>query len=471
MALATLLHKIDIPCTDERRIAGISDDSRQVGENWIFLARRGTMNNGEDYVQAALSKGAVVVWEKENGEHCYHCDDILRAQTILLDAFYQEPWRHLCVIGVTGTNGKTSVSALLAQMFALLGKKTMVIGTGHIRYENQDIPMDNTTPSACTLAAYFHMAETHAIPIVIMEVSSHAIDQKRIGFIRFDYIIYTNITSDHLDYHITRTHYQYTKLKLRHYLKRNGIIIVNHDDPSLHPLYDFHDHKIVTIGVKQAHLQLSDLKLKPYGSAFCFQQEAYSMRLLGVHNVYNVAQCLVVLHAYGTTRQKRQAVVASLHGVKGRMEVHEMHHRYVIVDYAHTASSLQMLLQIGNEIKERKLIVVCGCGGNRDRSKRSQMANIALTYADTAIFTSDNPRYEPPHQILSDMIQAASGPYEIFENRRCAIKYAVKIAQERDIIMIAGKGDEQYQSINGKQYPFGDWECAKQMLEDERYED
>ncbi len=449
---------------------GISDDSRIVMANWLFLARQGSRENGALYAQEALNKGAVVLWEEEDGINCYHCEDMEKAQITLLRTYYHDPCKHLTVIGVTGTNGKTSVSHLLAQMMVQMGREVMLIGTGHIRYGDQDIEIDNTTPSACTLAYYFHLALHQRCHVLIMEVSSHAIDQKRIGFIRFDHVIYTNITSDHLDYHITKTHYRYTKFKLRNYLKRNGSIIVNHDDISLHPLYDLKDHKIISVGTKEAHLQISDIHLKPTGSSFLLEKEAYETKLIGYHNVINIAQCLAILHVHSIALPLRQSIVSSLHGIGGRMELHEFQSRYVIIDYAHTASALQTLLETVKPLKEKRMIVICGCGGDRDRSKRSEMAKIALAYGDIIIFTTDNPRSEPPYQILFDMIQGIEDGYEIFENRRYAIKYAVKIAQEHDIIVIAGKGDERYQSIDDKRYPFSDLECIKQMLEDKRYE-
>lgn len=470
ITLEKLFQQIQIKTADKRIILGISDDSRIIQKDWLFLARKGTAQNGADYVQEALKKGAVVLWEQENALNCYHCEDIIKAQAALLRLYYDDPCRHLQVIGVTGTNAKTSVSNLLAQMLQEMNKQVMIIGTGAIRFLDQEIAIDNTTPSACILAYYFHQAILHHLSAIIMEVSSHAIDQNRIGFIRFDAVIYTNIASDHLDYHITRTHYQYTKLKLRNYLKRNGILIVNHDDASLHPLYSFYDHKVVTVGVKQAHFQIAEIKLKPSGSSFQLQNIPYEMSLLGIHNIYNVSQCLVILHEMSIRQEKRQQIVKALHPVNGRMEIHKCGKAYAIIDYAHTASSLSALLQTVNQIKERRMLVICGCGGNRDRTKRREMAQIALDYGDFVIFTTDNPRGEAPHQILYDMTHALKGSYEIFENRFCAIKYAVKIAQEHDIIVIAGKGDERFQVFHNKKYPFSDQEALRKALEDIHYE-
>lgn len=470
ITLAKLFQKLQIETCDHRVILGISDDSRIVKKDWLFLARKGTLQNGLAYAQEALNKGAVVLWEREARENCYHCEDIIKAQAVLLRAYYDDPSRHLQVIGVTGTNAKTSVSNLLAQMLRGMNREVMMIGTGAIRFFDQRIAIDNTTPSACILGYYFHQAMIRGISTVIMEVSSHAIDQNRIGFIRFDAVIYTNITSDHLDYHITRTHYQYTKLKLRKFLKRNGVLIVNHDDESLHPLYSFNDHKVVTVGTKQAHFQISDIVLKASCSSFRLQNTHYEMNLLGIHNVYNAAQCLVVLHEMGIGSKKRQQAVKKLHFVSGRMEIHPIADSCVIIDYAHTASSLTALLQTASQLKERSMLVICGCGGDRDRFKRTQMAQIALQYGDFVIFTTDNPRNELPHQILYDMIKDLDGNYEIFENRFCAIKYAVKLSHEHDIIVIAGKGDERFQVFRQKKYPFSDQEALRKALEDIQHE-
>lgn len=462
--LMELFQSININCEDQRIIRGISDDSRIIQKDWIFLARKGETQNGEDYAETALSKGAVVLWELSDQKDCYHCDQLVETQAKLLNIFYHHPCDHLCVIGVTGTNGKTSVSEIMAQMFTAIGKKTMVIGTGHIQYEDQKIEINNTTPSACVLAYYFSIAVAHEIPVLIMEVSSHAIDQRRIGFIRFDYVLYTNISSDHLDYHITRTHYQYTKFKLRNYLKQEGLMIVNHDDQSLHPLYDFNDYKIITVGQRQAHLQISDVRLTIEGSTFRFEQENYQIHLLGMHNIYNITQCLVVFQRYHLSLEEKQAILSQLHGVAGRMELHYMADRYILIDYAHTASSLQTLLQLVKQLDGHRMIVVCGCGGDRDQEKRPKMAQVALDYGDEVIFTTDNPRFEKPCDIFHDMIKGVQGTYRIIENRACAIKYAVKIAQEHDIIIIAGKGDEHFQLVNGHKYPFSDWKCAREMI-------
>lgn len=461
MTLTDLLASIQVACEDERTILGISDDSRNIKKDWLFLCRHGSKENGEVYVQDVLNVGGVVLWEKAPQKDCYHIDQLEKWMGQLLNTYYHYPCRNLCVIGVTGTNGKTSVTMILQQLFQYLGKETMVIGTNHIRYRDVDDPIQNTTPSACMLAYYFAKAVEYHIPYVLMEVSSHAIDQQRIGAIRFDYILYTNIEKDHLDYHITRTHYMYTKFKLRNYLKRQGVMIINHDLRELHPLYHLGDHKIITFGSHQAHLQIQDIECHYHGTNFKLEGIPYAMRLMGKMNVYNTAEALTILHRLAIPVKKRQAAVANLQSVAGRMEVIEDQDRSIWLDYAHTQSALEQILVLAQAVKQAKVICVIGCGGNRDKEKRPQMAQTAIQLSDVAIFTADNPRDEEVHVILQDMIAGIKGSYEIRENRESAIKYAMKIAGSHDIIVIAGKGDETTQTVNGKTYPLQDRELVR----------
>lgn len=457
MRLNRLLSEIKIACEDERCILGISDDSRRVQRDWLFICRRG----GTPYVQEAIEKGAVVLWEEPKAQGCYHVDVVEEALPILLNAYYHEPCKHLCVIGVTGTNGKTSVSMILKQMIEGIGKQVMVIGTGHVRYQHKDELIENTTPSQCLLAWYFAQAKELHIPYIVMEVSSHAIDQGRIDFIRYDFILYTNIRKDHMDYHLTRTHYTYTKFKLRKFLKAHGVIIVNHDDTQLHYLYDLSDRKIITIGSSQAHLCIEDIVLAIDHSEFTLLGQHFETGLLGMMNLYNIVEVLAVLHYIFVPVKKQVELVKQLKGIAGRMEVLEVKDYYIWIDYAHTASALLELLKLANQVKQSRVICVIGCGGNRDCEKRPQMANIASEQSDACIFTADNPRNEAIQNILMEMIQGVQGEYHIYENRAYAIKYAMKIAQKHDIIVIAGKGDEEYQLIKGRKYPFSDREWVR----------
>lgn len=461
MDLIELLHYIGIMCEEKRTVLGISDDSRIIQKDWLFICRKGTDKSGYAYVEDVLEKEGIVLWEDKAQKSCYHTDNIENALPILLNAYYHDPCRHLCVIGVTGTNGKTSVSMIVKQMLEGLGKAVMVIGTGHIRYLDKDEIIQNTTPSQCTLASYFARAQLLHIPYVVMEVSSHAIDQGRIDFIRYDFILYTNITKDHLDYHLTRTHYAYTKFKLRKYLKSHGVIIVNHDYTELHALYDLSDRKIITIGQSQAHLCIENIVLAIDHSEFYLFDQHYVTPLLGMVNVYNIVEVLAVLHYLFVPVKKQQAIVAKLQGIAGRLEVIQIRDFFVWIDYAHTDSALKEVLAMAKHVAKQRVICIVGCGGNRDKEKRSLMAKTALENSDICIFTADNPRNEQVHDILLDMLTGIEGSYHIYENRAYAIKYAMKIACKHDIIVIAGKGDEEYQLINGRTYPFSDREWVK----------
>ena len=461
MTLNNLFKILSLPCHDKRNVLGISDDSRIIQKDWLFLCRKGAQENGLHYVEDVLAKGGVVLWEEEAQNDCYHVDSMDVALPLLLNSYYQTPCEKLCVIGVTGTNGKTSVTMILDQLLHMLQQPTMVIGTNHIRYLDQNIHIDNTTPSACTLAYYFNKAVQEHIKYVLMEVSSHAIDQKRISFLQFDYVLYTNIAKDHLDYHITRTHYMYTKFKLRKYLKQHGVIIINHDMEELHPLYQLSDDKIITFGKQQAHFQITDVTYSARGIFFALEGTNYEIPLLGEMNVYNAAEALVVLHHLKFLAISCQKAASLLQCVPGRMEIIEHKDSIVWLDYAHTESALEEVCQLAHLVKQTKLICVVGCGGDRDKEKRPNMARIALRYSDFVIFTADNPRSEEIHAILFDMIRDLVGNYEIRENRACAIKSAMTIAQSHDIIVIAGKGDETTQSINGKKYPLQDRELVE----------
>lgn len=460
ITLNKLLSYIQVPCSDERCILGISDDSRKVKKDWLFLCRKGAYQDGASFAQEAFEKGAVILWEDEEKEHHYHCNSMRQAMPILLNIFYQDPSRYVTLIGVTGTNGKTSVATIIKQLLEAHGKSVMMIGTNHIHFEQQDISIDNTTPSSCMLASYLSLARAHEILYVVMEVSSHAIDQERIGFLKFDCILYTNITKDHLDYHITRTHYQYTKFKLRWYLKRHGILVLNQDFQYMHDLYELSDAKIVTFGKSQAHYHIEDVQLSASGTTFTVMNDQYTTSLLGMFNVYNIIEAIIVMRYLQIPYHALISYVHQLQCVAGRMEVHVVHGYYVWIDYAHTQSALMELLKLASQLSTARVITIVGCGGNRDRSKRPLMAETALKYSDIVIFTSDNPRYEEPYHILYEMIQGQEGRFEIFENRLYAIKYAMKIATNNDIIVIAGKGDENYQLIKGIKYTFSDRECV-----------
>lgn len=469
MTLSKLLSTIHIVCEDHRVILGISDNSKEVNKDWLFIAHQGIGCSGKTYIAEALEKGAVVLQEDiaVKQENVYYTPDIKAVLPEILKIYYQEPWQDLCMIGITGTNGKSSVANILKQLLEINGKEVMVIGTGQIQYLSKTVPISNTTPSLFVLLHYFSLAKQLGISTVIMEISSHAIDQLRIQSIFYDFIIYTNITQDHLDYHITKTHYQYTKFKLRTYLKTKGIIIINNDDPILESLYALSDHKIITCGVRQAHYSIRHIQLTAMGSNFELHTYSFHTLLLSMVNIYNITQAIMVCRCLQISYPKLIQDVANLHPVAGRLQYLSTVKPIIWIDYAHTFMAVKSIIDFANLVKEARLILVVGCGGEREKEKRKQIGEYVQKHCDMAIFTSDNPRHEDPDKIIMDMLPASHSHIEIIENRYFAIKHAIKIAGNSDIIVIAGKGNEVSQSFMGKEYAFHDEDCVHEILQRE----
>lgn len=461
MTLSELFSKVHIDCQDDRIVQGISDDSRKIQSDWVFVVRN---EQGKVYIADALAKGAVVVQEDADERNdvyrVAHVEDIL---PVLLHVYYKDPWKDLLMVAVTGTNGKSSVSDILKQLLEKNGYFTMTIGTGQVVYPGHVDPIDNTTPSVFLLMRYFALAKELGLTAVIMEVSSHAIDQMRIRGICYDVVIYTNITQDHLDYHLTKTHYQYTKFKLRNALKEKGIIVLNNDDPVLETLYSLTEHKIITCGTSQAHVTICDVFLQAFGSRFRIDDKIFHTCLLSMANVYNITQALIVCRHLGISYEKLQRDVEGLHPVPGRLQCLPHTGYTVWIDYAHTYAAVKNIIDFANSVKEGNVILVVGCGGEREKEKRHMIGSYAETMCDHAIFTTDNPRHERPDKILIDMLPKRHAHIQVIENRWYAIKQAVNMAEKSDIIIIAGKGNEKTQSFMGREYPFHDEDCIYEI--------
>lgn len=456
---------LHIACEDTREIAGISDDSNEIKKDWLFVCRRGHTHVGHAYIQEVLERGGVVLCDTKHAHpDVYMSEHLAHIMQALLTLYYGEVCKDIIVIGVSGTNGKTSVASILTQLLNFHGWRVMQIGTGFVRYDHIEDKTHNTTPGCFALANYFRTPNTLAIPYIVMEVSSHAIDQNRIHFIRFDYIIYTNITQDHLDYHLTKTHYRYTKFKLRKYLKPNAAIVYNEDVPDMDELVQLTSHTCISIGTKQAHVRIEEIKLSEKGLRFVLQGYVFKSRLLSKKNVYNIVEALVVCRRLGCCYERLQAGVEALQGIPGRLEVINCGTFTIWIDYAHTADALQSVLEFANQIKQGNVICVVGCGGDREVSKRAMMGEIASKGSDIAIFTSDNPRNEHIHLILQDMMQQVTKHVNVFENRYFAIKHAIKYVQKNDIIIIAGKGCEPSITAFGEEVPFSDRTCVLERL-------
>ncbi len=459
-------------------IKGICFDSRQVKPGFLFIAVKGTQSDGHQYISKAVGMGAIaVVCEKSS-------DDIIDKATIvtvksssqalgiIASNYYGNPSEKLKLTGVTGTNGKTTVATLLFKLFTELGHKCGLISTVENRIEGEIIPSTHTTPDPIQLNELLKRMVDGACTHVFMEVSSHAIDQDRISGLKFVGALFTNITHDHLDYHHTFENYIKAKKKYFDELTSDAFALVNADDKrgmvmlqnTKATKYSFGLKKMVDFKAKIITNSIEGLELEIAGKTVWF-------KLIGDFNAYNLLAVYGAAVLLGEDSDEVLVKLSSLKGAVGRFElVLPGSKKIAIVDYAHTPDALKNVLETiaqfrsGNE----KVITVVGCGGNRDKTKRPMMASIACRLSDKVVLTSDNPRDEDPMEIIKDM-QKGVMPTEvrktlIIADREEAIKTACMLAQDKDIILIAGKGHETYQEIKGVKYPFDDREVVERML-------
>ncbi|WP_404459178.1 UDP-N-acetylmuramoyl-L-alanyl-D-glutamate--2,6-diaminopimelate ligase [Oceanobacillus kapialis] len=463
-------------------IASVDMDSRKVIPNSLFVCISGYTQDGHDYVEQAVANGAsAIVAERpiKANVPVIVVSDTARVLAMLAVRFYGYPTKALPLIGVTGTNGKTTVTYLLETIFNKDHKKTGVIGTIQMKIGDDTFPVNNTTPDSLNLQRSFrHMLE-HDVEQAIMEVSSHALDMGRVYGCDFDVAIFTNLSQDHLDYHKDIDDYLRAKSLLfaqlgNTYAKHQPkFAVLNEDDPASTVLKRSTAQPVLTYSCKKdADVMATDIKLDAGGTSFTLVTPIGSIsinsKLIGMFNVYNMLAASTAAIAKQVPLATIKEALDSITGVNGRFEpVDEKQNYAVIVDYAHTPDSLENVLQTIKEFAERKVYVVVGCGGDRDRTKRPLMAGIALQYADRAIFTSDNPRTEDPAKILDDMTKGLSvskDNYEVISDRKEAIQFAVEQAEENDIILIAGKGHETYQQIGHVKHDFDDREVARNAI-------
>ena len=436
-------------------IRGVTSDSRKVEKDFVFVCIKGTVSDGHDYAAMACEKGAaVIVAERDLGiDRQVIVPDTHAVYSRLCAKWFGEPARSLKLVGVTGTNGKTSVTYMLKAILEAQGEKVGLIGTIQNMIDQETIPAKNTTPDAYELNSLFALMRDKGCGYAIMEVSSHALDQRRVNELEFETAIFTNLTQDHLDYHVTMENYLEAKKRLFTMCKT---AVVNVDDeyaPQLmdgllcntvtYSTGDFSDYCAKGINYRPASVDyelLSNNGIKHV-----------KVNTGGKFTVYNSMAAIVAAKTLGISVESSAEALAELRGVKGRAEVVPCDRDFtIIIDYAHTPDGLKNILSTFKECPKNRLIVLFGCGGDRDRTKRPIMGSIAVRNADFVIVTSDNPRTEEPSAIIDDIIEGISGtrtPYKVIENRIEAIKYAVTIAQKDDIIVLAGKGHETYQIL------------------------
>ncbi len=462
---------------DAAQISRLSFDSRDVDANCLFFAIKGSTTDGHDYLQQVIEKGCKnIVLEsnfQQDGVNVMHVKDSAETLSIAAHNFYGKPSEKLTLIGITGTNGKTTTTTLLFNLFTKLGYKCGLISTVVNKIGNRDIPSTHTTPNPIALCELLREMVRENCTHVFMEVSSHAIHQKRIYALKYDVAAFTNITHDHLDYHNTFKEYLEVKKSLFDSLKKEAYALTNVDDKNGLVMLQNTRASKHTYGLKSPadfkgkilENELTGLILQINGT------EVYT-QLIGQFNAYNLLTVYGISQLLGLDKMEVLTQMSMLKSVDGRFEFFKSGTEITcIVDYAHTPDALENVLKTIQSFKKgaTRVISIVGCGGDRDKTKRPKMAQIANSMSDQSILTSDNPRTEDPQSILEEMEKGISeegmARNITLSDRKEAIKLGISLAKSGDVLLIAGKGHEKYQDINGTKHLFDDFAIAKDLFE------
>lgn len=462
-------------------VNAIRSDSRQVQTGDVFVALRGIASDGHHFIGAALEKGATAIVCEQIPVEVSAASNIAMirvadtADTLgrMASAFYDDPSKHLKLVGVTGTNGKTTVTTLLWQCFTALGYRCGLVGTVENRIGPELAPSTHTTPDALSLQALLRKMADAGCSHVFIEASSHAIHQRRIAGAVFAGGVFTNLTHDHLDYHGAFAHYRDAKKRFFDELPANAFALTNDDDKNGRFMLQNTQARIFAYGLKKpADFKAKILENALTGLHLLLDDTEFHARLIGEFNAYNLLAVYGAARLLGEDKTAVLTVLSDLRGAEGRFDsvLHPAKGILGIVDYAHTPDALEQVLATIAKLKKRgaRIITVVGCGGDRDKTKRPVMAQAAARLSDQLILTSDNPRTENPADILRDMeagLQQVDQQKTLtIENREQAIKTAARFAQTGDIILVAGKGHEKYQEIMGIKHPFDDKEMLDRYL-------
>ncbi|MGB0896129.1 MAG: UDP-N-acetylmuramoyl-L-alanyl-D-glutamate--2,6-diaminopimelate ligase [Flavobacteriaceae bacterium] len=480
--LKDILYKVAIEAMvgdSDVQVSKIEFDSRTIASNDVFVALKGTLVDGHEYISVAISNGAKVVVcevmpELRQSEITYvKVADTNLALAVISANYYGNPSEQLQLVGVTGTNGKTTIATLLYQQFKNAGYKVGLLSTVRIMVDDVEYKATHTTPDSLTINKYLQLMNDAGVEYCFMEVSSHGIHQKRTTGLHFRGGIFTNLSHDHLDYHDTFAEYRDVKKAFFDQLPKSAFALTNIDDKNGEVMLQNTKAKKVSYALKSyadyktqiLENQFSGLLLKINGN------EVWT-KLIGSFNAYNLLAIYATSDLLGLENQENLRLISLLENVSGRFEYIVSKEKKIttIVDYAHTPDALKNVLETINNIRtgNEQLITVVGCGGDRDKSKRPKMANIASVMSTKAVFTSDNPRTENPEAIIEDM-EAGVAPENYnktlaITNRKQAIKSACQMADSNDIILIAGKGHETYQEINGVRHDFDDLKIVTELL-------
>lgn len=458
-------YKILQKVSDEINGEDLEFDSRKIKQGDVFIALEGSIVDGHTFISKAIENGAKTILvekdvDKVEGINYFLVDGLREKMGIIASNFYGYPQNQLKIVGVTGTNGKTTTTYILE---SILGEKNVArIGTVEYKIGDEIIPAPNTTPSSLEIIKICKKALEKNIKYLIMEVSSHGLDIGRVNMLRFEAGIFTNLTLDHLDYHKTMENYYLAKRKLFDLVKDKKNSIINIDDEYGKRYLEYTNG--ISYGIGQGDIQGEIKQITREGQEVTikiFEKEyKINLRLLGRYNLSNLLGAIGAVKTLGLSDEEIISKIPLIHGAPGRFEPVKIDRDFtVIVDYAHTGDALENILKSINEFKANRVITVFGCGGDRDKTKRPIMGGIAEKYSDIVIVTSDNPRTEDPEEIIKDIVVGLTKENHIIEiHREKAIEKAISLAEKNDIILIAGKGHENYQVIGREKIHFDDKE-------------
>ncbi len=444
----------------------IKTNSRLVKKGDTFIAIKGINRDGHDYIEDAINRGAEEI-VCEHGSFSVKTTVVNDTYKYLREYLYNNYYdkiKNMHLIGMTGTNGKTTSCYLLYQAFKKLNKKCGYIGTIGFYIDGKVRDLDNTTPEIQDMYEMLLECKKNNCEYVIMEVSSHALALGRVDTLEFDYAIFSNITDDHLDFHKTFENYIESKKKLFTMVKKDGASIINVDDENYKKIINENSRNI-TFGFNDSLYHLIDYKYENYNTIFTCEidgrKEEFKTKLLGKYNIHNIMGTIIILHDLGYKIEEIKKIVETLEYPPGRMDTIKYNNSLIIVDYAHTPDAVYNVIDCVREYTKGRIYTIVGCGGDRETTKRPLMAKCATDLSDEVIITSDNPRSEDPLEIIKDMTNNLENKnYIILENRVEAIHKGIDMLKDNDVLLILGKGHEDYQIIKGVKYHHDDKECA-----------
>lgn len=454
----------------KKDVSLLTKDVDKVDENSIYFCLSSDEERARERCLGAKQKGAMLILSDFEFENVLKVEDVRDLFARSCASFYDHACDDLRLVGISGTNGKTTTSYVVGEILKRNGKSVGVIGTNGVYYAGKTFDCPLTTPDADFLHKTFLDMKNAGVEYVVMEVSAHSIVQKRINGINFEVGVLTNITQDHLDYFGTMENYQKAKLSFFNSSHIKSAVVCIDDERSRN-IFDVCDVPITTYGIKNpADCFAIDTSCSMNGSSFvanvCDSVMPIKTNLIGDYNVYNSLASLCVCQKLGLSDEQLVRGLAYVNPVEGRFNVVNYTGRYVVIDFAHSPDGLMNVLKTAKQLTEKKVYVIFGCGGNRDKGKRSQMGEIAEKYADYVCLTDDNPRYEKSEDIIADIEKGMTKPHMVEPDRKTAIKKMLDFSQPGDILVVAGKGAEKTQEVVGEKHPYNDFDAVYSIFKE-----